>query len=728
MPSEKIPTNVHAKVGSALDDIAKMSTGVGAFLPVVIVTSRPPDSADLPGVAPTIVTWPDGRTRVQGIDEAPAGAQAGHYHFQVTLKLAPGRQAANEDIVAALASAPGVIAINAADGLTPDLHYAIPEVRARRESIGGDYAYNYDAVTDVAHDGKGVIVGIVDFGLDFAHPNFIDADGKSRVLAIWDQNDRGANPYAPPDTYKPLSGPKWYGEPTVNSLYVNSRVYLRDPATRTNAAFPENADRPAYLNNKVDNANPYANYYDPHKNYYLDPDDSTGDPDEDMVIAHGTHVADIAAGNGRADGCHSGVAPKADIVFVQVRKPDMSTWKVSAADILNAVHFIFTLADNLKKPAVVNLSMNLYSGPHDGSGPWESTLTGLVRNATIDGNTLPRMVVVSAGNAYGLGRHARFVLNNQVEDSIRWKFPADDRTDNYLTLWYNCAANADDKLVVTVRNNNLIRYGEAVQNFNSASPAAKVDIQSNVTGNPVIGTIEARDNLLAAKRSVRITIKPLDASVVPTGAERFVEVILKWDQANTLRRVHGWIERDDVVDKGKGESTFPGNDRSDAETKFDLLQTLGDMACGSNVIAVGAINAPTTGGPGVGAERALLAVSSAGPPVNYNTLDIANNATAGFGTGQPWLVAPGMAVAAARSKGGRPANNPRPLRAIMSGTSMAAPHAAGAVAVLLEKSAGTKGYMDIKNALKDGVFQPSGSWDERYGHGRLDVLGAHGKL
>jgi hypothetical protein len=36
--------------------------------------------------------------------------------------------------------------------------------------------------------GKGVVVGIVDTGADFAHLNFRHKDGKTRLLGIWDQN------------------------------------------------------------------------------------------------------------------------------------------------------------------------------------------------------------------------------------------------------------------------------------------------------------------------------------------------------------------------------------------------------------------------------------------------------------------------------------------------------------------------------------------------------------
>ena len=36
-------------------------------------------------------------------------------------------------------------------------------------------------------DGEGVIVGIVDTGIDYLNEEFINSEGTSRILAIWDQ-------------------------------------------------------------------------------------------------------------------------------------------------------------------------------------------------------------------------------------------------------------------------------------------------------------------------------------------------------------------------------------------------------------------------------------------------------------------------------------------------------------------------------------------------------------
>ena len=39
-----------------------------------------------------------------------------------------------------------------------------------------------------SYTGKGVLIGVIDMGFDFTHPNFADATGHCRILNVWDQN------------------------------------------------------------------------------------------------------------------------------------------------------------------------------------------------------------------------------------------------------------------------------------------------------------------------------------------------------------------------------------------------------------------------------------------------------------------------------------------------------------------------------------------------------------
>ena len=116
---------------------------------------------------------------------------------------------------------------------------------------------NRDFTTE--QQGENVVVGIIDVGCDFAHKNFRHPDGSTRILALWDQ-DGSSDP----------DSPFGYGK-VYRSAEINQALQAEDP----------------YL----------ALGYSPGE------------------LAHGTHVMDIAAGNGNGTG-NPGISPKADIIFV----------------------------------------------------------------------------------------------------------------------------------------------------------------------------------------------------------------------------------------------------------------------------------------------------------------------------------------------------------------------------------------------------------------------------
>jgi hypothetical protein len=109
--------------------------------------------------------------------------------------------------------------------------------------------------------------------------------------------------------------------------------------------------------------------------------------------AHGTEVMDPAVGNGGGT-FPPGVAPGADIIFVDAAFDDFDGDGSlgNSRHVLEAVKYIFDKADELKRPAVVNLSINLNGGPHDGSTPVERGLDHLLEASG-------RAVVIAVGNS-----------------------------------------------------------------------------------------------------------------------------------------------------------------------------------------------------------------------------------------------------------------------------------------------------------------------------------------
>jgi subtilisin family serine protease len=89
-------------------------------------------------------------------------------------------------------------------------------------------------------------------------------------------------------------------------------------------------------------------------------------------VGHGTLLAGIVAGRGAAG---EGVAPGAALIVVKANRGE--GLRVEEADVLRGVRFILERAEALGLPAVVNLSLGAHFGPHDGSTAFERALSVL---------------------------------------------------------------------------------------------------------------------------------------------------------------------------------------------------------------------------------------------------------------------------------------------------------------------------------------------------------------
>jgi subtilisin family serine protease len=130
----------------------------------------------------------------------------------------------------------------------------------------------------------------------------------------------------------------------------------------------------------------------------IDKDTSFGLGDE----PHGTLTASMGAGRDRQF-AYTGAAPDASIIGVMYGSASGTT-----ADIVNGLTWIFSIADSLKMPCVVNMSIGIQEGPHDGTSLVDQAVDALSGVSATTG--LSRIVVGAAGNDGATKVHIAFNL------------------------------------------------------------------------------------------------------------------------------------------------------------------------------------------------------------------------------------------------------------------------------------------------------------------------------
>lgn len=229
--------------------------------------------------------------------------------------------------------------------------------------------------------GAGVIVGVIDSGIDYQHQAFRDAHGTSRILAIWDQ---GLTPQRGESSPQDFDYGVEYSKSTIDAALQSSV-----PLTLVR-----------------------------HQD----------------VAGHGTFVAGIAAGGGVPEDSGRascvGVAPDADLIVVantRGRASDPGSLSDSA-DTLDAVAYILSTAARLGKPVVINLSQGDNIGPHDGTSLLEVGLANLIEGPG-------RVLIKSAGNGGAERRHAAGDLLSSEAQEVRIIVAARQR-EVVVDFWY----------------------------------------------------------------------------------------------------------------------------------------------------------------------------------------------------------------------------------------------------------------------------------------------------
>jgi hypothetical protein len=493
-------------------------------------------------------------------------------------------------------SLPFVKSLKAARKLKPSLKVTVPDIGANK----------FSPVIPNQTGGKGIVIGIIDQGCDFAHHNFLDPEGKTRILQLWNQ---AANPTG------------------VDVKY--GRLYKQ----------PE-------LNQALTQADPYAAL-----KYEIE------------INAHGTHVMDIAAGNGRGSGM-PGVAPAADIIFVEPATADIP-WlgqKVvgksfgDSVNLLEAIQYIFGQAG--ERPCAINISLGTNGGPHDGTTLVEKGIDGMLEGKS------SRAVVIAASNSHEDGIHAAGQVPAGGKYDLSWLIHGNGETENEMEVWFGGTA----RLSVEV----IDPSGKSLGIVNPAEAGSVKDSNGVVmlfVGNR-LDDPNNHDNVIG------IWLKDIKGG--------------KWtvrlkNKGNAPVNFHGWVERND-----EGQASFGG--------MRDNSHTLGSISCGQKSIVVASYDATKTGFP-------ISSFSGEGP-----TRD---------GREKPEIAAPGGAVNAA-------AATTKTELTEKSGTSMASPAVTGCIALLYAAAAEAGQTLTIDKLreilLKQGRLNPpAGVWDGRFGNGRIFI-------
>ncbi|MHB1154642.1 MAG: S8 family peptidase [Eubacteriales bacterium] len=241
--------------------------------------------------------------------------------------------------------------------------------------------------------GRGVIIGIVDTGIDYTQDVFRFEDGTSKILSIFDQSFRGT----PPEGF------------FVGTEYTNAQI-----------------------NEALNASNPYDIV-----------------PQQD-VSGHGTFLASLAAG--RAVGDYIGAAPEAELIVVKLKKarpyylerysvPVNQEDAFESTAVMAGVEYIISQARRLGRPVSICIGLGTNFGSHDGNSLLEFYLTGVSALKGV-------CISVAAGNEAQARHHMQGVIAAKGETANIDLRVGDQPGDVFMSI----LSGVSNRIAVSVRS------------------------------------------------------------------------------------------------------------------------------------------------------------------------------------------------------------------------------------------------------------------------------------
>lgn len=216
--------------------------------------------------------------------------------------------------------------------------------------------------------GLGCILAIIDTGIDYRNAVFRRADGSSRILAIWDQEEQSGIP---------PRGFRYGSEYTVEMI-----------------------------NEALNAENPYEIV-----------------PTGDIEGRHGSALASIAGGSDINEGTtFLGAAPNADLVVVKLKQAkqylkdyylipdDVPCYQET--DVLTALKYVAGFVEILRRPVCIFMGIGTSYGDHSGNSFLERYIGQLNNRRNI-------AVVLPAGNEGNAGHHYRAVFRKEDINTVK---------------------------------------------------------------------------------------------------------------------------------------------------------------------------------------------------------------------------------------------------------------------------------------------------------------------